>query len=167
MTTNAHSERKQNLLPGVIITVFLAVMVLVYCAILVFFASHLWKESPVTGKILAIGVSIVPLFGIWILYKVFSQGLQLQRMSREAKELGKELDTSTLRRRPSGRFIREDADALFFQVKKEWESDPHSWINNYRLARAYDYAGDRTRARHIMKTAQELYSRHKNVSSSS
>ena len=42
------------------------------------------------------------------------------------------------------------------QVKSEWEADPDNWRNSYRLARAYDYAGDRGRARETMKRAVEL-----------
>ncbi|MGK2884132.1 MAG: tetratricopeptide repeat protein, partial [Rhodococcus sp. (in: high G+C Gram-positive bacteria)] len=41
-------------------------------------------------------------------------------------------------------------------VKSEWEKDPDNWRNSYRLARAYDYAGDRSRARETMKRAVEL-----------
>jgi Flp pilus assembly protein TadD len=38
-------------------------------------------------------------------------------------------------------------------VRTEVEADPDDWRRWYRLARAYDYAGDRRRAREAMKTA--------------
>ena len=62
-----------------------------------------------------------------------------------------------LPRRASGRIEREAADELFEQVRTEWEADPDDWVNTYRIARAYDYAGDRTRARQMMKTAVAQY----------
>ena len=68
-------------------------------------------------------------------------------------EEGTELDVSALPRRPSGRIEREAADELFAQVKAEWEADPSDWRATYRIARAYDYAGDRSRAREMMKRA--------------
>ena len=68
-----------------------------------------------------------------------------------------ELDTGDLPRRPSGRIERDAADALFATVRAEVEADSDDWRRWYRLARAYDYAGDRRRARDAMKTALELH----------
>ena len=42
------------------------------------------------------------------------------------------------------------------QIKVDWEADPDNWKQNFRLARAYDYAGDRSRARETMRRAVEL-----------
>jgi Flp pilus assembly protein TadD len=44
-------------------------------------------------------------------------------------------------------------------VRADVEADPDDWRHWYRLARAYDYAGDRRRAREAMKTAVELQER--------
>ena len=57
---------------------------------------------------------------------------------------------------PCRRIQRDAADALFTTVRTEVERDPDDWRRWYRLARAYDYAGDRRRAREAMKTAVEL-----------
>ncbi len=70
-----------------------------------------------------------------------------------------ELDVSSLPRRPSGRIERDAADALFVSVRDELENDPDNWRRWYRLARAYDYAGDRSRARETMKKAVEMQER--------
>jgi Flp pilus assembly protein TadD len=69
-----------------------------------------------------------------------------------------ELDVEDLPRRPSGRIDREAADALFARVRAEVEADPDDWRRWYRLARAYDYAGDRGRAREMMRKAVALQS---------
>ena len=68
-------------------------------------------------------------------------------------EEGRELDVSELPRRPSGRIERDAADELFAQVNQEWDANPSDWRSTYRIARAYDYAGDRSRAREMMKRA--------------
>jgi Tfp pilus assembly protein PilF len=67
-----------------------------------------------------------------------------------------ELDVSSLPRMPSGRIQRDAADSLFETVRTELEDDPDNWRRWYRLARAYDYAGDRSRARETMKKAVEM-----------
>jgi Tfp pilus assembly protein PilF len=77
-------------------------------------------------------------------------------LARIAKDEGMELDVSSLPRTPSGRIQRDAADALFVTVRDELERDPDNWRRWYRLARAYDYAGDRSRARETMKKAVEM-----------
>jgi Flp pilus assembly protein TadD len=59
----------------------------------------------------------------------------------------------------SGRIERDAADALFQTVRAEVEAEPDNWVRWYRLARAYDYAGDRGRARETMRKAVELEER--------
>jgi tetratricopeptide (TPR) repeat protein len=86
-------------------------------------------------------------------------GLAHQRLARIIKEEGMELDVSSLPRMPSGRIQRDAADALFGTVRTELEDDPDNWRRWYRLARAYDYAGDRSRARETMRKAVEMEER--------
>jgi hypothetical protein len=105
---------------------------------------------------LGIGVLILPFLGVWIVYATLRAGFQHQHLSRRIADENLELDVTDLPKRPSGRIDRDAADALFQQVKTEWEADPDNWRNSYRLARAYDYAGDRGRARETMKRAVEL-----------
>ena len=100
---------------------------------------------------------ILPLIGLWAMIATLSAGLVHQKLARLAADDGMELDVSTLPRRPSGRIERDAADALFADVRAELETDPDSWLRWYRLARAYDYAGDRSRARDAMKKAVELH----------
>jgi Flp pilus assembly protein TadD len=45
---------------------------------------------------------------------------------------------------------------LFETVREELDQDPDNWRRWYRVARAYDYAGDRRRARDAMRKAVEL-----------
>ncbi|MEU4316451.1 hypothetical protein [Nocardia sp. NPDC024068] len=105
---------------------------------------------------LGIGVLILPLLGVWMVYSTIRSALDHQRLARRIRDEGLELDVSELPRRPSGRIERSAADELFSTVRKEWEADPDNWRVSYRLARAYDYAGDRGRARETMRRAVEL-----------
>ena len=54
---------------------------------------------------------------------------------------------------------RGAADQLFDTVRAELDDDPDNWVRWYRVARAYDYAGDRSRAREAMKRAVLLEER--------
>jgi hypothetical protein len=105
---------------------------------------------------LGIAIFILPVVGLWALIATLRAGFAHQRLARIARERGMELDVSALPRRPSGRIERDAADELFAGVRAEVEADPEDWLRWYRLARAYDYAGDRGRARETMKKAVAL-----------
>jgi hypothetical protein len=116
-----------------------------------------------SGQPAAIGLGLalmgLPLIGIWVMVSTLRAGLAHQRLARIAREEGMELDVSSLPRMPSGRIERDAADALFETVRDELESDPDDWRRWYRLARAYDYAGDRGRARETMRKAVDMQER--------
>jgi predicted Zn-dependent protease len=84
-------------------------------------------------------------------------GLAHQRLARLAAEDGMELDVTDLPRMRSGRIRRDAADEMFATVRAELDADPDNWLRWYRLARAYDYAGDRSRARETMRRAVALH----------
>jgi len=138
---------------------FIAALVVVlgfYFLLLGRIAFSLIGSGDVAAVIIGIGVLILPLLGVWIVVATVRAALAHQHLARRIHEEGLELDTSELPRRPSGRIEREAADQLFNQVKQEWEADPDNWRVCYRLARAYDYAGDRSRARETMRRAVAL-----------
>lgn len=111
-----------------------------------------------SGAAIGLGVAILvmPLIGIWVMVGTLQAGLAHQRLARLAREHAMELDVSELPKMPSGRIQRDAADALFETVRDELEHDPDNWLRWYRLARAYDYAGDRSRAREAMRKAVEI-----------
>ncbi|TPG37415.1 hypothetical protein [Mycolicibacterium hodleri] len=110
-----------------------------------------------SGRTAAIGLGVaiflLPVIGLWAMIATLRAGFAHQRLARLAREQGMELDVSALPRRPSGRIERDAADELFDCVRAEVEEHPDDWLRWYRLARAYDYAGDRGRARETMKKA--------------
>ena len=136
------------------------------CAALVVYLVLLGRAAVLmisSGRAVAIALGgallILPGIGLWAMIATLRAGLAHQKLARLAAEDGMELDVSALPRRPSGRIERDAADALFDTVRTELDIDQHDWRRWYRLARAYDYAGDRSRAREAMKKAVELQGR--------
>ncbi|MGX1772889.1 hypothetical protein ACWIGW_12335 [Nocardia brasiliensis] len=158
MNAAAADGEKQNR-DVVKVVAFLAVLVVVlvfYFVLLGRIAFSLIASGEIAAILIGVGVLILPLVGVWIVTATVRAALAHQHLARRMHDEGRELDISELPRRPSGRIERAAADELFNQVKAEWEADPDNWRVSYRLARAYDYAGDRGRARDTMRRAVAL-----------
>ncbi|HTQ18039.1 hypothetical protein [Mycobacterium sp.] len=138
---------------------FLCVAMLVYLVLLGRIAVALIGSGRPAAVGLGLALLVMPFIGLWVMIATLRAGFAHQKLARLIAEDGMELDTSELPRRASGRIQRDAADALFATVRTEVEGDPDDWRGWYRLARAYDYAGDRRRAREAMKTAVELEGR--------
>jgi len=132
---------------------FCCVALIFYFAMLTHTAVALIRSGTPAAVALGIGVLLLPLVGAWAMVATLRAGLAHQRLARLAAEDGMELDVTDLPRLPSGRIQRDAADALFQATRAELDADPDNWVRWYRLARAYDYAGDRGRARETMRTA--------------
>jgi cytochrome c-type biogenesis protein CcmH/NrfG len=135
---------------------FMCVALVVYFVMLGRIAMAFVSSGSAAAIGLGLALMILPLIGLWAMVSTLKAGLAHQRLARIVKDEGMELDISSLPRTPSGRIQHDAADALFNTVRRELESDPHDWRRWYRLARAYDYAGDRGRARETMKKAVEM-----------
>lgn len=105
---------------------------------------------------LGVGIILLTVVGAWATWAILRNGFELQRISAAAAREGIELNISGLDHRPSGRLEHAAADELFDRVSAEYQAAPDDWRTNYRLARAYDHAGDRLRAREVMKQAVSL-----------
>jgi hypothetical protein len=132
---------------------FFCVALIFYFAMLTRTAVALIRSGTPAAVALGIGVLILPMVGAWVLFATLRAGLAHQRLARLAAEDVMELDVTDLPRLPSGRIQRDAADALFQTTRAELDADPDNWVRWYRLARAYDYAGDRGRARETMRRA--------------
>jgi hypothetical protein len=138
---------------------FMCVALVVYFYMLGRIAMAFISSGSPAAVGLGLALLIFPLIGVWVMVSTLRAGLAHQRLARIVREEGMELDVSSLPRMPSGRIQRDAADALFETVRDELESDRDNWRRWYRLARAYDYAGDRSRAREAMRTAVEMQER--------
>ena len=75
-----------------------------------------------------------------------------------AKSHGFQAHVGPMRSKSRGSVTLRSADPWAKpEIRFNYMSDPDDWVNTYRIARAYDYAGDRTRARQMMKTAVAQY----------
>ncbi|BBZ14401.1 tetratricopeptide repeat protein [Mycobacterium branderi] len=135
---------------------FMCVALLVYLVLLGRTAVLLIGSGCAAGITLGAALLILPVIGLWAMVATLRAGFAHQKLARLIADDGMELDVSALPRRPSGRIDKDAADALFDTVRNELHDDPDNWRRWYRLARAYDYAGDRGRAREAMKKAVEL-----------
>ena len=152
-------NRNQSVLRIQLLIGLLCVALIVYFVLL----GRIATAFIVSGQPAAIGLGLalmsLPLIGIWVMASTLRAGLAHQRLARIIHDEGMELDVSTLPRMPSGRIRRDAADELFHSVREEVEREPDNWRCWYRLAKAYDYAGDRARARETMGKAVEMQAR--------
>ena len=133
------------------------VVILVFYAVLIgakgvaFIASG----DPV-AVVLGIAVLVLPLIGLALVWREIVFGRRSAELAAALEAAGG-LPVDDLPRRPSGRVERAAADEAFAVRQADVEARPESWQAWYRLALAYDDAGDRTRARSAVRRAIELY----------
>lgn len=108
---------------------------------------------------IAIGAALVvlPVLATWALGRELWFGVRAAQLGRRLEAEGA-LPTEEVAVRPSGRVLREDADAVFPAHRAEVEADPDDWRAWYQLGLAYDAAGDRRRAREAVRRAIRLES---------
>jgi cytochrome c-type biogenesis protein CcmH/NrfG len=135
---------------------FLCLALVVYFVLLGRIALALIADGRPAPVGMGLALLVLPFIGLWAMVATLRAGFAHQRLARLAAEQGMELDVSDLPRRASGRIERAAADDLFTGVRAELDAEPDNWVRWYRVARAYDYAGDRTRAREAMRKAVEL-----------
>lgn len=143
---------------------FIVAAVAVYLVVLGRQALSLITDGRPALLVMGLAVLVLPLLGAWMIYATLRSTFDHDRLARRIFEDGQTMDLSQLPKRPSGRVEREAADWLFAEYKAEWEADPDNWRTNYQLARAYDIAGDRGRARQIMHRAVALESAERKAS---
>jgi hypothetical protein len=130
----------------------LVVALATYVVLVGYRGVFLLDESSIILKALGAAVLVLPVIGVWVVGTEIRFGLATQRLARRLDAEGVPPEPE-LPRRPSGRVDRQAADALFEQCRHEVEDEPADWRRWYRLAVAYDIAGDRRRARAAMRTA--------------
>jgi Flp pilus assembly protein TadD len=97
----------------------------------------------------------LPLIGVWVVVAELRFGLASQRLAERMVAAGDSTELPDLPRRRSGRIERNAADAWFAERRAVVEGAPDDWRAWFRLAQAYDLAGDRRRAREALRTAIE------------
>lgn len=111
--------------------------------------------SPV-GVALGVAFLVLPLLVVALLVKEWMLAIDVQRMADVLADEGG-LQVDDLPRSPGGRIDRDVARAQFDAVREQAEAAPQDWRSWYRLAFAYDAAGDRSAARGALRTASRLH----------
>lgn len=138
-------------------TIALLVLVLVFYAVLIGLKGiALLDSGSRVGAVLGVAVLLLPVLGLLLIWQEVAFG---RRTAALARDLDAEhgLPVDDLPRRPSGRVDRSAADAFFRRMRAETERSPDDWRAWFRLALAYDAAGDRTRARAAARHALALH----------
>jgi hypothetical protein len=135
------------------VVVVLVLALAAYFGLIGYRGIYLLGQSRAELKLLGIAVLVLPLVGVWVVVAELRFGLATQRLAHVLDDDVDEPDEPELPRLPSGRVDRRAADELFEQRRIDLEADPANWRRWYELARAYDFAGDRRRARWAMREA--------------
>lgn len=144
-----------------------SVALLLVAALLFYFAVVgsrgllLVRDGRVPFVLLGVGVLLLPLIGGWVVYQELRFGAATQALARElATEGGLPVDERVA---DGGAGVsagaRGAADAVFERRRAEVEAAPGDWRAWYRLAVAYDDAGDTARGRRSMRRAIALHPR--------
>jgi cytochrome c-type biogenesis protein CcmH/NrfG len=138
-------------------TIGVLVLVLAFYAALIGFKGlELLDSGSRVGQVLGVALLVMPLLGLYVVWREVEFGRRTEALARALDAEGG-LPVDDLPRRPSGRVRREAADALFAEMREQTEARPDDWRSWFRLALAYDAAGDRTRARAAARRAISLH----------
>ena len=135
-----------------------AVMAVLLALYIVLVAQRAWllltSGQPVAIA-MGVGLVVLPILAAWALGRELWFGVRAQGLGRRLESEGG-LPDEAVAVRPSGRVLREDADAVFPAYRADVEARPEDWRSWYRLGLAYDAAGDRRRARAAVRQAIRL-----------
>jgi tetratricopeptide (TPR) repeat protein len=142
-----------------LVAVILAVVLVAYFVVIADKATIFFRDgAPVTVG-LGIAALLLPLVGAVLLFFELRFGWRTQQLGRRLGAEGGLPEQPDLPTRPSGRIDKAAALPHFERARAEAERDPENWRVWFRLADAYDLAGDRKRARAAMRKAIDLESR--------
>ena len=115
----------------------------------------LLRSSEPIAVTMGVALVVLPLVAVWALGRELWFGFRAEQLAKRL-ENERGLPAESVAVRPSGRVLRDEADAIFPAYQSAVEASPASWQAWYRLALAYDAAGDRKRARAAVRTAVSL-----------
>lgn len=124
-------------------------------------AVALMRTGEPVGVALGVAFAVLPLLVLVLVAREWRLAIDVQRMADTLADRG-ELPADDLPRSPGGRIDRTAAATQFEVARAEAEhADPADWGAWYRLAFAYDAAGDRRRARAALRHASRLHRGHR------
>jgi hypothetical protein len=134
----------------------LVVVLAFYAALIGFKGVALLASGALVGQLLGTALLVMPVLGLFVVWREIEFGRRTAALARTLDAEGG-LPVDDLPRRPSGRPDRRAAQDLFDRMRAQAEAAPEDWRSWFRLALAYDAAGDRTRARAAARHAIALH----------
>jgi hypothetical protein len=113
------------------------------------------QDGGPVGWLLAVAIVVIVAVGIGTVAAEIRFGLATQRLGRILDQEG--ALPEAVPRTAAGGVDRAAADQAFARYRTEVEADPEQWRGWYRLALAYDSAGDRKRGRAAARHAVRLH----------
>lgn len=135
--------------------IVLAAVLVVYFVLVGSRGVLLIQQGTLVTAVLGVAVLVLPLLGVWFLWRTTQFARNANRLARELDAEGA-LPVDELRRTPAGRIERDSADEVFARRRADTEQQPDDWRCWFRLAVAYHDARDTPRARNAMTRAIAL-----------
>ena len=133
----------------------MALLLLFYLGLVGWRAVLFLQSGEGVGIVIGVALLVLPLIGVWALVAELRFGRNSERLVRRLEAEGG-LPVEELPIRPSGRPLRDAADAEFPIYRAAVDAHPDDWRVWFRLGLAYNSAGDRRRARGAIRTAIAL-----------
>ena len=113
------------------------------------------QDGGVLGWFLAVSMVVLVVIAVGAVAAELRFGMATERLGRLLDDAG--ALPEAVPRSATGRADRAAADEAFARYRAEVEADPTSWRGWFRLALAYDSAGDRKRGRAAARHAVRLH----------
>jgi hypothetical protein len=141
---------------GPLAALALTALLALYVALVASRALLLMRTGEPVGVALGAGFAVLPVLAVWLVVREWRLAVDVQRMADELAADGA-LPVDDLPRSPAGRIDKVAARAAFAGARTDAEGNRGDWAAWYRLAFAYDAAGDRRRAREALRRASALH----------
>ncbi len=141
---------------GLVGAVLVTTLLAVYVWLVVDRAVLLFGTGRPVGVLLGVATVILPLLVVGLVVREWLLAVDVRRMADTLAAEGG-LPVDDLPRSRGGRIDREAGRGAFGLAREEVEAAPDEWRAWYRLAFAYDAAGDRRAARGALRTASRLH----------
>ncbi|MFI8594051.1 tetratricopeptide repeat protein [Microbacterium sp. NPDC078428] len=132
--------------------VVMAALLVLYLVLVGQRAVVLIGTGEAVGVAMGVSLLVLPVIAAWAIGRELWFGVGAERLGRRLEAEGA-LPDEVVATHPSGRIDRSEGEAVFPRYRDAVAAAPEDWRAWYRLALAYDAAGDRRRARHAVRQA--------------
>ncbi|RMI09773.1 hypothetical protein [Cellulomonas triticagri] len=156
-TTPGAPTARRRVPTGLVAALALTALLGLYVWLIATRAVTFLRTGEPVGIAIGVAVAVIPLLVLGLVAREWALAVDVQKMADTLAARG-ELPVDDLPRSPGGRIDRAVAHEQFDAARAEAEAAaPDDWAAWYRLAFAYDAAGDRRAARGALRTASRIH----------